>query len=318
LPRDEIPLLGFDLVGLAALRALLAPSDSPLPAVNEKQFGPVDLPGLDRLVDEIAQGERGLIMVMGKGGVGKTTIAAAIAVGLAQRGHAVHLSTTDPAAHVAFVVDGAMPGLTVDRIDPAVETERYVAKILASRGRGLDEQGMALLREDLASPCTEEVAVFHAFSHIVSEARAAFVVLDTAPTGHTLLLLDATGAYHREVTRQLDQSRHGRLITPLMRLQDPDYTRVILTTLPETTPVSEAAALQSDLRRANIEPFGWVINKSLAVSGTHDPLLRMRLVTERAQIARIQDGLAKRAFIVGWRSKPPIGIDELQTLSQRF
>ena len=141
------------------------------------------------------------------------------------------------------------------------------------------------------------------------------MVLDTAPTGHTLLLLDATGAYHRQMTSQLEPSGPGRIVTPLMRLQDPAYTRVILVTLPETTPVSEAAALQDDLRRAGIEPFGWVINKSLAASGTHDPLLRLRLVRERAQIARVQNGLAKRAFIIGWRSKPPIGVGELQTLS---
>jgi len=316
LPRDEIPLFGFDIVGLAALRAMLSSSNSPPPiAVGEQNGEPVDLPGLERLVDDIAQGARGLIMVMGKGGVGKTTIAAAIAVGLAKRGHAVHLSTTDPAAHVAFVVDGAMPGLTVDRIDPRAETERYVAKILASRGRDLDEQGRALLLEDLASPCTEEVAVFHAFSHVVAEARSAFVVLDTAPTGHTLLLLDATGAYHRQMTTQLEPSGAGRIVTPLMRLQDPTYTRMILVTLPETTPVSEAAALQEDLRRAGIEPFGWVVNKCLTASGTHDPLLRLRLVRERTQIARVQNGLAKRAFMIGWRSKPPIGVGELQTLS---
>jgi arsenite/tail-anchored protein-transporting ATPase len=316
LPRDEIPLLGFDIVGLAALRALLSSSNPPPPiATGDQDAEPVDLPGLDWLVDDIAQGTRGLIMVMGKGGVGKTTIAAAIAVGLAKRGHAVHLSTTDPAAHVAFVVDGAMPALTVDRIDPRVETERYVAKIMASRGRDLDEQGRALLLEDLASPCTEEVAVFHAFSHVVAEARSAFVVLDTAPTGHTLLLLDATGAYHRQMTSQLEPSGPGRIVTTLMRLQDPTHTRVILVTLPETTPVSEAAALREDLRRAGIEPFGWVINKCLSASGTHDPLLRLRRVRELAQIARVQNGLAKRAFMIGWRSTPPIGVGELQTLS---
>jgi arsenite-transporting ATPase len=317
LPRDEIQLLGFDIVGLAALRALLSSSNPPPPpiATGDQIAEPVELPGLDRLVEDIAQGAHGLIMVMGKGGVGKTTIAAAIAVGLTKRGHAVHLSTTDPAAHVAFVVDGAMPGLTVDRIDPRVETERYVAKIMASRGRDLDAQGRALLLEDLNSPCTEEVAVFHAFSHIVAEARSAFVVLDTAPTGHTLLLLDATGAYHRQMASQLEPSGAGRIVTPLMRLQDPTHTRVILVTLPETTPVSEAAGLQEDLRRAGIEPFGWVINKCLTASGTHDPLLRMRLVRERTQIARVQNGLATRAFIIGWRSKPPIGIGELQTLS---
>lgn len=315
LPRDEIPLLGFDIVGLAALRAVLSPANQASVASVEPSAEPVDLPGLDRLVDDIAQGKHGLIMVMGKGGVGKTTIAAAVAVGLAKRGHAVHLSTTDPAAHVAFVVDGVMPGLTVDRIDPRVETERYVAKILASRGGDLDEQAKALLIEDLASPCTEEVAVFHAFSHIVAEARSAFVVLDTAPTGHTLLLLDATGAYHRQMTSQLAPSSPGRVVTPLMRLQDPDHTKVVLVTLPETTPVSEAASLQEDLRRADIEPYCWVINKSLAVSGARDPLLRLRLDKERTQIARVRSGLAKRAFVIGWRRKPPVGVAELLTLS---
>lgn len=315
LPRDEIPLLGFDIVGVTALRALLSPSNQPSVLSSESNAEAVDLPGLDRLVNDIAQGKRGLIMVMGKGGVGKTTIAAAIAVGLAKRGHAVHLSTTDPAAHVSFVVDGVMPGLTVDRIDPRVETERYVAKILASRGRDLDEQGKALLLEDLASPCTEEVAVFHAFSHVVAEARSAFVVLDTAPTGHTLLLLDATGAYHRQLTSQLAPTGAGRIVTPLMRLQDPTHTKVILVTLPETTPVSEAASLQDDLRRAGVEPYGWVINKSLTVSGTCDPLLRLRLDKEQAQITRVRKGLAKRAFIIGWRTKPPTGVEELKTLS---
>ena len=315
LPQDEVPLVGFDIVGLASLRALIA-SNNPLPlAADDRQGEPVDVPGLDRLVDDIAQGKRGLIMVMGKGGVGKTTIAAAIAVGLVKRGHAVHLSTTDPAAHVAFVVNGVMPGLTIDRIDPLIETERYVAKIMASRGRDLDEQGKALLREDLASPCTEEVAVFHAFSRVISEARSAFVVLDTAPTGHTLLLLDATGAYHRQMTRQLEPSWTARVVTPLMRLRDAAYTRMILVTLPETTPVSEAAALQEDLRRANIEPFGWVINKSLAATGTHDPLLRLRIIGERTQIARVQHRLASRTYVLGLRNKPPVGVDELRALT---
>ena len=314
LPRDEVPLVGFDVVGFASLRALLSSSPPP-PVPNAPEAATVDLPGLDRLVDDLAKGEHGLVMVMGKGGVGKTTIAAAIAVGLAKRGHAVHLSTTDPAAHVAFVVDGMMPGLTVDRIDPLVETQRYIAKIMATRGRNLDEQGKALLAEDLASPCTEEVAVFHAFSRVVAEARGAFVVLDTAPTGHTLLLLDATGAYHRQMTRQLEPRGAGRIVTPLMRLQDPNYTHIILVTLPETTPVSEAAALQEDLRRAKIEPFGWVINKSLAATGTRDPLLRSRLASERAQIARVQQGLAKNAYALGLLASPPVGVDALRALS---
>lgn len=313
LPHDEVPLLGFDMVGLPALRALMLPAAAPATVVEPD--APLDLPRISKLVDEIASGGRGLVMVMGKGGVGKTTIAAAIAVGLAARGHAVHLTTTDPAAHVTFVVGGTMPGLTVDRIDPATETERYVEKIMASRGRDLDDQGKALLREDLASPCTEEVAVFHAFSRVVAEARSSFVVIDTAPTGHTLLLLDATGAYHRQMTRHVDPAAPGRLVTPLMRLQDADYTRVILVTLPETTPVSEAGALQDDLRRAGIEPYGWVINKSMSATGTRDPLLRSRLKGERAQIDRVRADYARRVYLLEFRTTPPVGLDELERLS---
>ncbi|VTZ65933.1 arsenical pump-driving ATPase [Sinorhizobium medicae] len=317
LPRDEFPMLSFDMVGLDALRALFAPgsqvSTIPGPLAGAQE----SLPSLATLIDEIAGGHKGLVMVMGKGGVGKTTVAAALAVGLVERGHAVHLTTTDPAAHLSFVVEGNMRGLTVDRIDPAAETKRYIEKVMSSRGRDVDEDGKALLREDLESPCTEEVAVFHAFSRIVAEARDAFVVIDTAPTGHTLLLLDATGAYHRQMTRQMETAAPGRIVTPLMRLQDPDYTRVILVSLPETTPVSEAAMLQEDLRRAKIEPCGWVVNRTMLASGTQDPLLQSRLAGEQVQIDRIRCNLAKRVYILPFQAVPPVGIDALKRLSRR-
>lgn len=316
LPRDEIPLLPFDMVGLPALRALLSTPSAPrmqdLPPLATR-----DLPRLSTLVDEIAASGKGLVMVMGKGGVGKTTIAAALAAGIAAKGHSVHLTTTDPAAHLSFVVGAeTMPGLTVDRIDPEVETERYITKIMSTRGRDLDDEGKALLREDLASPCTEEVAVFHAFSRVVGEARSNFVVIDTAPTGHTLLLLDATGAYHRQMTRHLDPDAPGRMVTPLMRLQDPGYTKVILVTLPETTPVSEAGALQDDLRRARIEPYGWVINKSMAITDTHDPLLRSRIAGEASQIARVREHFASRVYGVAFRTHPPQGLADLRQMAQ--
>ncbi len=316
LPRDEIPLLPFDMVGLPALRALLSPPADPR-MENLPPLAAPDLPRLSTLVDEIAASGKGLVMVMGKGGVGKTTIAAALAAGIAAKGHSVHLTTTDPAAHLSFVVGAeTMPGLTVDRIDPEVETERYIAKIMSTRGRDLDDEGRALLREDLASPCTEEVAVFHAFSRIVGEARGNFVVIDTAPTGHTLLLLDATGAYHRQMTRHLDPDAPGRMVTPLMRLQDPGYTKVILVTLPETTPVSEAGALQDDLRRAGIEPYGWVINKSMAIADTRDPLLRSRITGEASQITRVRDHFASRVYGVDFRAHPPRGLSDLRQMAQ--
>lgn len=314
MPRDEVALRAFDMVGLPALRALWSDAPLSLPVSTAPH---VSLPAeaLPALTDALEQAGHGLVMVMGKGGVGKTTIAAALAVGLARRGHRVHLTTTDPAAHLAATIAGAVPGLEVSRIDPVVETQRYVDKMLATRGKDLDAQGRALLLEDLRSPCTEEVAVFHAFSRVISEARNTFVVLDTAPTGHALLLMDATGAYHRQTMRSLGPAIDpARITTPLMRLQDPTLTRVVVVTLPETTPVSQAAALQEDLRRAHIEPFAWVVNRSLAASGTKDPLLSARLDGERRQFARIAEGLAKQVFVIPWLPKAPVGVDALAAL----
>lgn len=320
LPTVRVPLRAFDMVGLRALRALL--DDEAAAALGREVTLPPrpPLPALGALVDELERPGRGLVLVMGKGGVGKTTMAAAIAAELASRGHAVHLSTTDPAAHVAATLDGQVPSLTVSRIDPAAETKAYVARVMATKGAKLDAGARALLEEDLRSPCYEEVAVFAAFARLVSQARTSFVVLDTAPTGHTLLLLDATGAYHRQVLGDAmdhgEPDSAGRLVTPLMRLRDPSYTRVIIVTLAETTPVAEAARLQSDLRRARIEPFAWVVNATLAGSGVREPILVQRTAGELAQIDLVRARHAARLAVVPWSPEEPVGVERLTALAR--
>jgi arsenite-transporting ATPase len=319
MPSVRIPLRPFNMVGLPALRALLDDQAAAALTRATAAIAVPPLPPLSALIDEIAEPGHGLIMVMGKGGVGKTTIAAAVAAELASRGFQVHLSTTDPAAHVAATLDGRMENLTHSHVDPSAETRAYVAHVMATRGAKLDDAGRALLAEDLRSPCYEEVAVFAAFSRLVSQARSTFVVLDTAPTGHTLLLLDATGSYHRQVLGTDFEAKEasGRILTPLMRLRDRSYTKVLLVTLAETTPVSEAAHLQADLRRAEIEPFAWVINSSLAAAGTNDPCLRQRVSAEVGQIELVRERYANKVAIVPWMPEEPVGPQRLLALAGR-
>jgi arsenite-transporting ATPase len=313
LPRDQVALKPYNLVGLDRLRRLFAEEpSSPMPG-SEAAWMP-DAPDLNTLVDRMAEDGHGLVMLMGKGGVGKTTLAAAIAVGLARRGLPVHLTTSDPAAHLAETLPDSVDNLAVSRIDPQVETERYRAHVLETKGKALDEQGRALLDEDLRSPCTEEIAVFQAFSRIIREAGQKFVVMDTAPTGHTLLLLDATGAYHREVVRQIRGDLH--YTTPMMRLQDPKQTKILIATLAETTPVLEAANLQNDLRRAGIEPWAWIVNQSLAASRTGSPLLRQRAMNERPQIEAVASRHAARYAVVALQNQEPVGVERLQALAK--
>lgn len=316
LPVHQVVLRPHNLLGVDALRALVSHTNDPtaLDEVPSLSIAMGDFIEPAELLDSLAASGHGVVMTMGKGGVGKTTVAAAIAVELARRGHRVHLSTTDPAAHVVEALSGEVPGLTVSRIDPAAETAAYVGEVLAAQGAGLDPESRALLEEDLRSPCTEEIAVFRAFARTVAQGGESFVVLDTAPTGHTLLLLDATEAYHRELGRQARDTIPEEVRELLPRLRDPKHTRVLVVTLPEATPVHEAAALQEDLRRAGIEPFAWVINQSFAHTGTTDPLLLRRGTNELRYLREVTDALASRATLLRWSEREPVGPDALVQL----
>ena len=339
LPTETVALRPHNLVGLAALRDLVSDVD---PVSDRGAHGePAEAPevlalpevagDLAALVREVEAAGKGLVLVMGKGGVGKTTVAAAVALELAARGHAVHLTTTDPAAHLSEALGGdglggdgvgdEVPGeITVSRIDPDEETRRYADRVLRTKGAGLSGDARRLLEEDLRSPCTEEVAVFHAFSRAVGQAARGFVVMDTAPTGHTLLLLDAAGSYHREVLRSSGLPAE-RITTPLMRLQDPALTRVVVVALAETTPVREAAALQADLRRAGVEPFAWVVNRSLAAARPADPMLAARAAAEVPEIVAVAERHAPvgprgpRLAVLPYTPEPPVGAARLRALA---
>lgn len=318
LPRAVFPLQPMNLVGIAALRRFATGQAKAVAASETRGKTTVNrrpLPSLGTLIDALEGPGKGLIMLMGKGGVGKTTMAAAIAAELAGRGHDVHLTTTDPAAHLTETLNGELEHLTISRIDPVVETERYRDQVLATKGKDLDAGARALLEEDLRSPCTEEIAVFQAFSRVIREGSRRFVVMDTAPTGHTLLLLDATGAYHRDILRHAGESA-GRVVTPMMRLQDPEQTRILIVTLPETTPVLEAARLQDDLKRAGIVSWAWIVNASLAAAQTRDPLLVRRAEDEVGQIERVRSGLAPRLAVVPMLANEPVGAERLRSLAQ--
>ncbi len=312
LPCDYIPLKPFNLIGLDALRQMLTDAPSTL-ELSPDSLVARDAPRLADLVDDIAADGHGLVMLMGKGGVGKTTLAAAIAVALAHRGLPVHLTTSDPAAHLTDTLNASLDCLTVSRIDPQAETARYRQHVLETKGKELDGQGRALLKEDLQSPCTEEIAVFQAFSRAIREAGQKFVVMDTAPTGHTLLLLDATGAYHREVTRRMGHTDMS-FTTPMMQLQDPKRTKVLIVTLAEMTPVLEAAHLQADLRRAGIEPWAWIINTSVAAASVRSPLLRQRAASELQEIRAVANHHADRYAVVPLLKEEPIGGERLHAL----
>lgn len=299
-PRRAVPLLGRNLVGLPALRAL----------GRADLVAPTALAGIPEgnsfslFVDDLAGAGRGVIMTMGKGGVGKTTVAAKIAQELADRGHTVQLTTTDPAGDIQSLVE-SRANLSVHRIDPAAEVAAYSKAALDRARLTMEPDAVALLEEDMRSPCTEEIAVFRAFAEAVAGGDDHFVVIDTAPTGHTILLMDATEAYHREIARtQSDAPDSVRQLLP--RLRDGAFTKMVLVALPEPTPVHEAMRLQRDLERAGIHPAGWVVNRSLSLTGTVEPVLQAKAAAESGPMQEVLS-LGLPVVVLPWEISAGVG-----------
>nr|WP_276535300.1 arsenical pump-driving ATPase [Megasphaera massiliensis] len=297
LPIFEIPLRSYNVTGLDHVRALLK-GEMAEEKGNADEMKKVS--SLSSVIDDLEQKGRKIIFTMGKGGVGKTTVAAAIAMELARRGHRVHLTTTDPAAHVGDIVEQTA-GLTISRIDEGAALQQYRKAVLdEAKANGLGTADLAYIEEDLRSPCTQEIAVFHAFADIVDRGGDQIVVIDTAPTGHTLLLLESTENYDKEI-------RRTRGVTPpsvqhlLPRLKSDD-TEVVIVTLPEATPVYEAQRLEDDLKRTELHCHWWVINKAFCRAGTTSPLLRAKANQEIPWINTVHDHTKGHAALIPWKS----------------
>lgn len=313
LPSYSLPFVAFPLTGIENLRRLFKNPEWRPASVEMAEHPLAGLDSLKDMIDHYSTQDTRVILTMGKGGVGKTTVASLLAVGLAEKGHPVHLTTTDPAAHLADRFEGTGGDhLTVSRIDPQLQVEAYKAQVMEAAGP-LDDEARAYLEEDLRSPCTEEIAVFRAFAEVVAKADKEIVIIDTAPTGHTLLLLDATQTYHKELERSTGEIPES-VQNLLPRLRNPKETDVLLVTLPEATPVFEAARLQEDLKRAGIQAKNWVINQSLAGTGTTEALLQAKACSEWPWIRKVSGELAERTALIPWQAQDSIGYDKMKQL----
>ncbi|MCY8399114.1 arsenical pump-driving ATPase [Bacillus haynesii] len=308
-----LPYVPYSLTGVSNIRTLFADHQiSTKDQQHELSLQQSKLDNVQAVIDDFSASGARIILTMGKGGVGKTTAASILAVGLAEKGHQVHLTTTDPAAHLDYMFQkGKLERLTISRIDPKFEVEAYKRKMIAAAGPDLDDEALAYLEEDLNSPCTEEIAVFRAFAEVVDRSKNEIVIIDTAPTGHTLLLLDAAQSYHKELKRTTGEVPES-VKELLPRLRNPRETSVAIVTLAEATPVFEAKRLQEDLKRAEIEPKWWIINQSLYATHTKDPILTSKAFSEKTWIDKVSEELASKTALIPWEPQEKFGYEQLK------
>lgn len=306
-----LPFVPYSLSSIERMQAWMTDQE----VIHEDESNEeTKIPEIEEMIADYLERKPKLIFTMGKGGVGKTTVASYIALRLAEEGTHVHLTTTDPAAHLDWTFgDDNVNNLTISRIDPKAEVANYEAEVLAKASETMNEEGLAFVKEDLASPCTEEIAVFRAFANVVENHQDEVIIIDTAPTGHTLLLLDATEAYHREISRS--QGDIPLAVTNLLpRLRDASYTSVAIVTLPEATPVYEASRLQEDLHRAGLNVDWWVVNQTFSSIYTTSPTLIKKQQAETKWLKEVRYISNNQFVAIPWVKTPPVGTQGLHEL----
>ena len=314
MPQKRMILLPGEIMGVEGLREVgriffdgeKARLDSD--AADEKTVGEDFASSFDDIRSRIQpNGHRRTLFFAGKGGVGKTVASCVTAVWLAQQGYKTLLLTTDPAAHLGDVLDtpvgdeiaavAGQPDLWAVKIDPKTAAETYKARILEdARKRGRPESAIAVMEEELNSPCTEEMAAFDKFIEYASQPDWQAVVFDTAPTGHTLRLLELPIDWSKQIDVKVfasvdasaaDDVAKKRFAQVIDMMRDQEQSTFAFVMYPEATPILEAWRAARELETVGIRPSLVVANFVIPPERASTPFVRARRAMQEKYLAEI-------------------------------
>jgi arsenite-transporting ATPase len=314
LPTRRMALLPGEIKGVERLRAVgrlffdgqaeKVAASAPLRSGRQTVLATSQLGIMERLVPN---GHNRTVFFAGKGGVGKTVASCTTAVWLARQGYRTLLLTTDPAAHLGDVLGvpvgdtpapvPGVPNLWAAKIDPKVAAEAYKARILEdARRRGRPPEALSVMAEELDSPCTEEMAAFDRFIDYASQKDWPVIVFDTAPTGHTLRLLELPVDWSQQLDIKIfasvdssaaDDVAKARFGEVIAMMRDPERSTFAFVMYPEATPILEAGRAVDELRTVGIEPGLVVANMVIPEGQATTPFTQARRAMQVKYLAEM-------------------------------